>query len=452
MSIRAGSVLLHLISALLLLAVAYSWLTIPYFIRGDEVLVASSERARAARLQNYLALNRILSRTLQFPGGFKATALYVTDAYNRYLEGIGVEDPQTGAHLIFIIEEHAQHGDLPRGAPEVVLAVKDREYQPVSVESTEAAGLQRKTIVRFPRSDANRFPLVRPDTGRLELKLSNAGDRYAVRSADAVWEWELPLNIPAELQARPTTTVVMLLSMAAGLMSSVLTPCLLQLVVVLLAALGGFSAAAVSSAGAATVEVRRRVTGSAALLALGFVALFALGGYGIGHAGKTAQLAYADYARPAGVLAGAGVILFGLWVGIRSRAPWVCNLPGAGAINNQRSHGRAGALAAAAAIGVGCLSCYGGVIITALLVYAGARITAVDGALVLGAFAAGVALPFLLAVLLFARMRHLLELIGRQAPLIGAISMVLLVGFGLLLATDSYHTVSDWLYPYLGLD
>jgi cytochrome c-type biogenesis protein len=98
------------------------------------------------------------------------------------------------------------------------------------------------------------------------------------------------------------------------------------------------------------------------------------------------------------------------------------------------------------------MSCFGGAIIGTLLIYVGALGSASVGAALMGIFAAGVAIPFLLAAFFFSRMQGLFESISRHTKLVGAVSSAFIVFFGLLLVTDNFHTVSDLIYPYLGLE
>jgi len=98
------------------------------------------------------------------------------------------------------------------------------------------------------------------------------------------------------------------------------------------------------------------------------------------------------------------------------------------------------------------MSCFGGAIIGTLLIYVGALGSASVGAGVMGIFAAGVAIPFLLAAYFFSRMRGLFESIARHTRLVGAVSSGFIMFFGLLLVTDNFHTVSDFIYPFLGLE
>jgi cytochrome c-type biogenesis protein len=104
------------------------------------------------------------------------------------------------------------------------------------------------------------------------------------------------------------------------------------------------------------------------------------------------------------------------------------------------------------AFSLGCMSCFGGAIIGTLFIYIGALGSASVGAIVMGIFAAGVAVPFLLSAIFFSRMQNLFEFVARHYRYVGAVSTATIVIFGTMLVTDNFHTVSDMIYPYLGLD
>ena len=311
------SVVSNILSLIVVVAVAYVWLVIPYLVQGDKLLATTGEQTRAAWLQNYTELTRLLTRSLQFSGGLEVTALYATAEYCELIKAVPVDNLQPDTHFVFIVEERAQHGNLPQGQPGIVLVIDGQVYQPALTESEEAAGLQRKIILQFRKNDDNNQSLLRSDSGKLTLQLTDPRGRYQVGASerdnlDTGWIWNLPLTKPTHLQAERATGTLMLFSLAAGLLSSTLTPCLLQLGLLFLATLGGVSIAAVTDTGAVTGVVRRRLIWSVTLLVVGFIALFAISGAWIGLAGKQAQLVYTETYRYAGVMAGIAVILFGL--------------------------------------------------------------------------------------------------------------------------------------------
>ena len=159
---------------------------------------------------------------------------------------------------------------------------------------------------------------------------------------DSEFVWPLPLNIPTELMSRDTFTSIMVFSLSAGLLSSVLTPCLIQLVLIFFATLGGVTAHQVVSANGINPEVRRRVLWVSSCFVAGYIALFVASGAIIGYAGKEAQLFFANYTRPVGIVAGVIVVLFGIWLGIRANAPVLCRLPGADTIQKFQTKGTFG--------------------------------------------------------------------------------------------------------------
>lgn len=423
------------------------------------MLFETGEQVRTERFQNYSTLNKMLTRYIPFPGGIDVTALYASEEYFQYADrSSAVEVYRPDTHLVFFINEDVHTGYLPRDLAEAWLEIDGKRIEPVSTEGPEWVEHHRTTIIRFAKQDENNQRIISEDTKELVLKLKHPWDRYNLEQSgeakivETTWIWELPLDIPEELKSRDTFTSAMVFSLSAGLLSSVLTPCLIQLVLVFFATLGGVSAKEVMSAHGVTPEVRRRVMLAASLFVLGYVILFVICGALIGYAGKEAQLFFANYTRPVGIAAGTIVIIFGIWVGIRARVPLVCKLPGADMIQNMKGKGMMGTVLVSIAFSLGCMSCFGGAIIGTLFIYIGALGSASVGATVMGIFAAGVAVPFLLTAFFFSKMSALFDFVGRHTHIVGAISTATIVAFGLMLITDNFHTVSDMIYPYLGLD
>lgn len=441
-----------------IVALAFSWLVFPYFINGDRMLFETGRQVQNERFGDYSTLTRVLQRYIWFPGGIEVTALYATDEYFQYADRAGaVEAYRPDRHIVFFLSEDVHTGWLPQGLPQATLTVGEREFEPVAVEGPDLVEHHRTTVISFPRFDEDGRPLIGPDSEELRLSLTHPWDRERLDDGEPVpvtaqYIWALPLDIPDELLSRDTFTNLMVFSLSAGLLSSVLTPCLIQLVLIFFATLGGVTAQQVVTDQGITPEVRRKVMSLSSGFVAGYIALFVASGALIGYAGKEAQLFFANYTRPVGIVAGIVVILFGVWLGIRSRAPLVCRMPGAETIQKFRSRGTAGTVLVSIAFSLGCMSCFGGAIIGTLLIYVGALGSASIGASVMGIFAAGVAIPFLLAAFFFSRMQGLFETIGRHTRVVGAISTSIIVAFGLLLVTDNFHTVSDLIYPYLGLE
>jgi cytochrome c-type biogenesis protein len=243
----------------------------------------------------------------------------------------------------------------------------------------------------------------------------------------------------------------MLMAMAAGLLSAVLTPCLLQLVVIYLVTITGLSAADVTSSGVVPAASSRRMILVAISFVVAFMGLYTAAGALIGYVGKEAQLLFAEWSRTVSIGAGAVVIGLGLWVGVRARAPIVCRIPMANAMRSFDRRGVVGSALVAAGFSLGCSACFGGAIIATLLIYVGALGSASVGALVMFMFSIGVAIPFLLSAVFLSRVMPAMDRISRYAPQIGFASMLVIVGFGIVLITDNFHVLSNFIYPWLGL-
>jgi cytochrome c-type biogenesis protein len=458
-SARISRVGITVMSMMLLVTVAFSWLIFPYMMNGKEMLFETGEQVRGERFSKYSSLNRRLTRFIPFPGGIDVSVLYASQEYFEYADrSNAVEVYRPDTHLVFFVKEDVHTGYLPRGLPAARLVIDGKDYQPASAEGPEWVEHHRTTILRFARVDEDNNPIITADTSQIDLKLGHPWDRANLeeggepKEIEATFLWELPLDIPAELMSRTTFTNAMMFSLSAGLLSSVLTPCLLQLVIIFFATLGGVSAKEVVSNEGITPEVRKKVLWVASWFVAGYVALFVASGALIGYIGKESQLFFATYSRAVGMIAGVIVILFGLWLGIRSRAPVLCKVPGADMIEKMEGRGTLGTVLVAIAFSLGCMSCFGGAIIGTLFIYVGALGSAAVGATVMGIFAAGIAVPFLLAAIFFSRMSVLFEFVARHSRMVGTVSALIIVAFGLMLLTDNFHTVSDAIYPYLGLD
>jgi cytochrome c-type biogenesis protein len=223
--------------------------------------------------------------------------------------------------------------------------------------------------------------------------------------------------------------VSLALAFAAGLLSFV-SPCVLALVPVYLAFLG--ETATASGPGAAALTWRGPVFSQALLFVAGFSALFVLLGTSVGLFGSI--LFRIDGAR---LVAGVAVIALGLLttgifgpildrflrVGVRTDI-----LPAA------RS-GRAFALGALVAIG--WTPCIGPVLGAILSMGASSREAGV-AALLLVAYSAGLALPFLAAAVALPRMRPLLDLLRRHHRAVQVISGLFIMGVGILILTNAF--------------
>jgi cytochrome c-type biogenesis protein len=104
------------------------------------------------------------------------------------------------------------------------------------------------------------------------------------------------------------------------------------------------------------------------------------------------------------------------------------------------------------AFAIGCSTCFGGALFISLMIYVGSVGSAWLGASALFLFSLGIAVPYLLAAVFLSRALPLLSSLNRAAAGVGLVCSVVLVFFGAILLTDSFHIPSDFLYRlYLGL-
>jgi cytochrome c-type biogenesis protein len=110
-----------------------------------------------------------------------------------------------------------------------------------------------------------------------------------------------------------------------------------------------------------------------------------------------------------------------------------------------------GAMFVSMGYALGCTACFGGAIVATLIIYVGAIGSAAIGAGIMATFSLGVAIPFLLSAYFLSRMGSVLQFFADKARILSYVSMLMIVTFGLILVTDNFHSVSDAIYPWLGL-
>jgi cytochrome c-type biogenesis protein len=223
--------------------------------------------------------------------------------------------------------------------------------------------------------------------------------------------------------------VSLALAFAAGLLSFV-SPCVLALVPVYLAFLG--ESATVAGPGAASLTCRGPVFTQALLFVAGFAVVFVLLGTSVGLFGSF--LFRIDAARQvAGILViGIGLLTTGVFgpvldrfmrVGVRAD-----RLPDARA---------ARALTLGALVAVGWTPCIGPVLGSILTMGASSR-DAWVAALLLIAYSAGLAVPFLAAALALPRIQPLLNALRRHHRAVQVVSGLFIMGIGVLILTNAF--------------
>jgi cytochrome c-type biogenesis protein len=219
---------------------------------------------------------------------------------------------------------------------------------------------------------------------------------------------------------------------AAGVLSF-LSPCVLPIVPGYLGFITGMSLDELSEG-----TSRRAVLVPALFFVLGFTLIFLLLGASATLVGQVFKV-YQDWiARIGGLL----IIVFGLHLlGVLR----IGSLMRERRVQLNRSPaGYAGATVAGLAFGAGWTPCLGPVL-GALLTYTTARATLTGGMLLLGSYALGLAVPFLLAALATGAFLRASKRMRRAIPIIEKTSGVILVLVGLLLVSGTFSVLSGWL-------
>jgi cytochrome c-type biogenesis protein len=218
-------------------------------------------------------------------------------------------------------------------------------------------------------------------------------------------------------------------------MVSFLAPCVLPLVPAYLSAVSAVDADRLGERGSA----RRVVVGSLPFVA-GFTTFFVLLGVGAALVGGRVLGDQFLLERIAGFV----LVVFGLaFMGL---LPWPERLVGAGLVREARSRGSRVLLGAAFAI---CAAPCIGPVLAAILVLAGSSDTAAQGALLLGVYSLGLAIPFVLAAALFTRAMSAFRWLRNHYRVVQIAGGAIMVAIGLLLFFDRFYVLRVYLNRFL---
>lgn len=226
-------------------------------------------------------------------------------------------------------------------------------------------------------------------------------------------------------------------ALIAGLLSF-LSPCILPMVPFYLSYMAGVSIREIRDGGTIAPGARRRQVLQAIAFALGVTTIFVLLGMGATALGRT----FLQWREPLSWVAGGILILFGLHflgllkIGVLYREARVNA--------DIRPTTLAGAYVMGLAFGFGWTPCVGPALAAILMVASGMGNIWQGGALLL-VYGIGMTLPFVLAALFAA---PFLGWVARHRALMGHVEKamgVMLIVFGLLIATNSVNLIADWM-------
>ncbi len=418
-------------------AVALGWLAIVK-TEGRRAMAATANLRKSQTVE----LTATLTRSGYAGEGTSAEVILTTPEFFK-LTNRPQEAANLGAnrYVVFVANESVHYGDLPHHFAPILRVDGNSLYVPAEVRVLADAVHHRTSVLIF--SDLSVDVLNSNHSLELILPQTQGGTRNTL-------EWYTPIEYPAGVEQSRGLNIGLLLSLAAGLLAAI-SPCLLQLTAFYLPTLAGVGVDAKQSNSIANAN-RKRVIFTALLFILGFTIPYTAGGALMGGMGQA--LAASGLLSPTGPIAeGAGLVMIVMAgiVAYRSRVPLVCKLPMPALIRHSHRLPFIETFVSGFAIATGCLACFGGAIFAVLLVYTGLLGSPLLGGLAMFAFSLGIAIPFLLAAFGLSWAMPLAMKLQRLAPVIGLVSSVFMLFFGLTMATGNFHVVSGWLYQHLPL-
>lgn len=245
--------------------------------------------------------------------------------------------------------------------------------------------------------------------------------------------------------------VTLLAAFGAGVLSFI-SPCVLPLIPGYLSYISGLSldemrgspvAAGTAVAVAAPPETRRRVILSSLAFILGFSIVFVALGASASAIGQFLMSRLSIL----GKIAGAIVIIFGLHTMGVLRIEWLYQEKRV-QTSQQRPAGFIGATLVGMAFAFGWTPCLGP-ILAGILAVAASQDTIGNGVRLLSAYSLGLGVPFLATALAINRFFAALARIRRHYHKVEVVSGALLVAIGVLIFTDRFTIIAQWLTPYL---
>jgi cytochrome c-type biogenesis protein len=245
----------------------------------------------------------------------------------------------------------------------------------------------------------------------------------------------------AEISTDPAAGVGILAALAAGVVSF-LSPCVLPLVPGYLSAVSGVSAAELEHAG------WRRVLGPSLLFVASFSAIFIVLGLtatGLGSALNEHEELLTKIS--AALIIGLGALFIAALFVPRLNREWHVE-------SLLERAGKGGPIIAGAAFAIAWTPCIGPTL-GAILTAASLTDSAGRGALLLGVYSAGLAIPFLLTAIAFTRMTTAFTVVKRHYQAIVATGGAILIAMGVLIWTGELtqlNVEAQRLLSNLGLD
>ncbi len=226
----------------------------------------------------------------------------------------------------------------------------------------------------------------------------------------------------------------------AGLLSFA-SPCVVPLVP---AYLGYLSGATVSRDGQLVGE-RRKVVFHALLFVLGFTLVFIAMGASVGLIGYALLQNLPLIQKVGGII----LVVLGLHMLRLLNIPFLSRSVRIDMSRIAARQGYTKSVLVGAIFAAGWTPCVG-LVLSGILTLAAASATVGKGALLLGAYSAGLGLPFILSALALERARGWLRRLNQRARLVETVSGFMLLAMGLLVYTNFMSILSAYFYRFWG--
>lgn len=228
----------------------------------------------------------------------------------------------------------------------------------------------------------------------------------------------------------------------AGLLSF-LSPCILPIVPFYLSYLAGVSMNQISADAQIDTAVRRRAVLSALCFSAGVITIF----MGLGASATVFGELLRDYFDVLRWVAAAIIIAMGLhFLGVIRIGILYRQLRADPGDTSNLSY--VGAFVIGLAFAFGWTPCVGPVLAAILFTAAGAE-TASTGAALLFVYGAGMTLPFVVAALFIGPFMRWMDRFRRHLPLIEKMMGLMLIGFGILIGTNTINYIAQWMLTFM---
>jgi cytochrome c-type biogenesis protein len=237
---------------------------------------------------------------------------------------------------------------------------------------------------------------------------------------------------------------VSLIAAFFGGVLSFISPCVLPLVPGYLSFVSGLSLEQMRGSGgnAPAASSRGRVFVSSLAFVLGFSLVF----IALGASATAIGQAVSGQLRLLGKVAGLVIIVFGLHTMGLLKIGWLYR--DTRVQTQKKPAGPLGAMLVGIAFAFGWTPCIGP-ILAAILAIAGAQETVGQGVRLLAVYSLGLGVPFLLTALAVDRFFTAFARIRRYYHAVEVVSGALLVVIGVLIFTNRFTLIAQWLTPYL---